>query len=200
MSNLESYYNSLSNTSEEEFKRIMNSNNDLTREEKCYLYYYLFPRPLLDKELPVRIQSIRGENRKGSLSVNFKEVCALVEACNTLQYNRFMKHIFHAFTNEADKLFPISGKEERECPICGKKIFEVEVWDYLCKKYSEQGEENNKEFLAFGSTESKLSLCLDCIIQLKEARFVVDSIDPSYLDWRKRYSKQSKLSWEDFKL
>lgn len=202
MNNLESYVNNLRGIPEVEFKNLMNSNSELTRDEKCYLYYYLFPRPLLDKELPSRVFAARGNKYTGALPLHpeTKEICMLIEACNTMQYSRFMKHVFHAFTDNEDKLFPMAGKETRECPICGKKIFEIDTWTYFCDKYPEQNEQNNRQYLAFGSTDSRLSLCLDCLVQLNFARKVIDCLDPSFLDWRKKQSKSTKLSWEDLKL
>lgn len=195
---LEEYAKNLSNIGLDEFKDIMNRDSDLTREEKCYLYYYLFPRPLLDRELPVRINLIRGENKKGSLIPSLKEICILIEACRTLQYSRFMKHVLLSFT-DVNKIFPATGEDSELCPICGKRVFKFNKWESICQKYQEKEESNNKEFLAFGSTESRLLICLDCIIQLKETKDIIDKLDPSFLDWKKNYSKQTKLSWENLK-
>lgn len=196
MENLENYVNNLSGISEEQFKSLMNNDNKLTREEKCYLYYYLFPKPLLDRELPSRILNARKDNPKGELYPVLKEVCILIEACNTLQYSKFMKHILHSFTDPLS-MFPVLGNQYTYCPICGKKIFELDIWTNLSKDYPI--EQDKKEFLAFGSKNSQLSVCIDCIIQLNEVFQIINRLNPSFLDWRKGI-KSAKLSWEDFKL
>ena len=204
MEKLESYVEKFKGgRNKREVMEILTVDQNLTREEKCYLYYYLFPRPLLDKELPKRIEAEvlfgPANQKRGYLKPCLKEICLLLEATQTPQYSRFMMHVFHAFTDNDDYLYPISGNETRECPICGKTLLEFDSWTLR----SNNGEKDpNREFLAYGSTNSGLSMCLDCLVQLKEARLIIDNLNPGFLDWTKRNnnSKSSKLSWEDLKL
>ena len=202
MEKLEYFVNQFKGKEKRETMEAITNNAELTREEKCYLYYFLFPRPLLDRELPSRIEKEvlfgTANQRKGYLTPCLKEICLLIEACKTPQYSRFMKHVFHAFTDNDDYIYPILGEEKRECPICGKTLLEYDNW---LKRCGENGKDPNREYLAFGSTDSRLSLCLDCIVQLKETRPIIDQLEPDFLDWRKRdNSKSTKLSWEDLKL
>jgi hypothetical protein len=41
------------------------------------------------------------------------------------------------------------------------------VWTEECKKFPQLEEKEKKEFLAFGSKQSSIELCLDCLIQLQ---------------------------------
>lgn len=154
-------------------------NANLTRDEKNFVYLYCFPRPLLDRELPPRVikdHFLRGDiSNRGSLSPNISDVSLILEAGRTEQYGRFIKHLMNAFCNEL-KLFKISDSNVHECPICGKKIFGEGIWTKIGSSI-----DPSREYLAFGSTGSSITMCLDCIVQLNAAKETVEAIDSNFL-------------------
>lgn len=171
------------NYSKENALSILEGREDLTREEKNFIYLYCFPRPLLDRELAPRVElehKKRGDpGNRGSLIPNALDVTLILEASRTEQYGRFIKHLMHSFCDESN-LFKVSGINTFECPICGKLLSGENLW-----KVS-QFSDPEKEFLAIGSKKSSVILCLDCLIQLNASKDLVEYIDPSFLDWRKK--------------
>ena len=86
---------------------VLKQSTTLDQNEKNLVYVYCFPRPLPDYGLPDRVQDFRikagiGENGDD------REIALLLEACQTEQYGRFMKHIMHAFENP-ENVHPIEG-------------------------------------------------------------------------------------------
>lgn len=153
-------------------KDLISSCTKLNQISKNFIYLYCYPRPLLDRELPSRI------NNTGDFD---KKVLLLCEACRTEQYGRYMKHLFHAFLdNDGSNVVRITEDlgEEDFCPLCGKKL------------------ENNS---TFGSKESTSMLCDDCLKALIITRNVMEVLDPSFLDWRKRYNpdinSKGEIDW-----
>ena len=160
-------------------------NLDLSIQEKNLIYLYLFPRPLLDMELPGRIQRARrdsGNNGTGYLEPNVYEISLLVEAYRTQQYRRFIKHLLHCFTDPKN-IHPVNGYQFCECGLCKKRLFELGAWNNECSKFknSVHPEETKKEFLAYGADGSNITLCIDCIIQLQEVNRFLEDIEPGYL-------------------
>lgn len=188
MNSLKFYIDKLKDCDAHEVINSLRVNPVLSVEEKNLIYLYLFPRPLLDRQLPERIIAYRkNKNPQGSLQSDLGEIGLLVEAYRTEQYKRFMKHLFHSFT-DPEQLFPIAGLGQCECAICGKNMYEEGAWSDLCSRFEyNQLEKEKKEYLAFGSKNSGINLCLDCIIQLKETSILLEEIEPGYLlDWRSR--------------
>lgn len=169
--------------SSSEALELLKGNKTLDNSEKNLIYAYCYPRQLKDYELPKRIQAYRNSRGTGinGLQDDPQEVILIVEACQTEQYGRFMKHLMHAFGNP-DKLYPVAGTEEEDCCICGKKLCEWDKWKEL---FPEDSEKHN---LCYGSTDSEVVLCVDCIRRLVEAIGVMNTIDPGFLDWTKRKS------------
>ena len=181
------YIDKLKNCEVHEAINLLRVEPDLSIEEKNLIYLYLFPRPLLDKQLPERVQANRGNQYQGYLQPNLGEVGLFIEAYRTEQYKRFMKHLFHSFIDPM-QLFPIAGNGQCECALCGKNLYENEAWSEMCLRFPQSGEQNKKEYLAFGSKNSNINLCLDCIVQLKEASIILEEIEPGYLlDWRSKF-------------
>lgn len=171
--------------------------SSLDIQQKNLIYLYLFPRPLLDKELPIRIQEARrssGNNGCGYLEENMYEVSLIIEAYRTEQYKRFIKHLLHTFT-VPENIHPVNGFGQCNCAICGKNIYEFGSWTSECSKYKtiRHPEETRKEYLAFGGKGSTVNLCLDCIVQLQEVNKILESIEPGYLKspWQKRFTISS---------
>lgn len=159
---------------------------DLDDDRKNLIYFYLQPRPLLDMELPSRIFSYRGPNTTGYLSPNITETGLLLEAYRTPQYNRFMRHLLHSFTNP-DEVFPLLGHNKCECGLCKRDIWAYGAWDGILDQYPDfaEGERNQKRYLAFACDQSQITLCLPCLIQLLNLNELLKIIEgDNYLDWR----------------
>ena len=163
-------------------KNLLSQEDALCIDEKRFVYMYCYPRPLGDRELPARIRSSRkkrGPNaRSGFLQPDDLETSLIIEAGRTLQYGRFIKHLMHAYS-DPQKVCQISGTDVLECPICGKKVRELNIWDSTL--------DHTKEHLAYGSpTETSIILCIDCLVQLVNASEIIQNLDPGFLDWTKR--------------
>lgn len=184
---------------EEEALKLLKSETKLDSNEKNLIYRYCYPRQLLDRELPTRISAYRSQsgNINGVKVPDSGEITLLIEASKTEQYGRFMKHLMHAFENPQN-IFPLTGTEKHECPLCGKTLYEYDVWSELTKNYPK--EESSKDFLAYGSSESEITLCSDCLAQLFSAKKIIDEIDPGFLDWTKRETTSIKRAWDTLKL
>ena len=148
----------------------------------------------MDMELPSRIMSYRGEeNQAGYLEPNVVETGLLLEAYRTRQYNRYIRHLLHSF-HDPELVFPMSGHDQCECGICKKSTWSYDEWKKICEQYSDSGEENKKEFLAFGCDQSKITLCLPCLTQLLSLHQLLTILEGNkYLDWRENvWSKKVK--------
>ena len=171
-----------SSLNREDAIELLKNDNTLDQDEKRLVLSYCYPRQLGDKELPARVLRSRKNRgpqaRNGFLVPDLIEADLIIEAGKTLQYERFIKHIMHAFSNPS-QISPISGLDIIECPICGKKVREANIWNPTL--------DPTKEHLAFGNPEQTgIILCLDCIIQLGVAKEILDILDPGFLDWTKR--------------
>lgn len=169
-------------TDKDKTVELLKNENSLTNEEKRLIYMYCFPRPLGDRELPDRVRKSRKQrgpdSRNGFLQPDDLETSLIIEAGKTMQYERFIKHLMHAFS-DPQKVYQISGTDILECPICGKRLRELNIWDSTL--------DHSREHLAFGSpTETSIVLCMDCLIQLINASEIIQVLDPGYLDWTKR--------------
>lgn len=184
----------------EEGAKLIGSCEKLSKDEKNLIYAYVYPRVLGDRELPSRVQAFRsasGIPLTGMLQPNTAEATLIVEAFRTEQYGKFIRHLIHAFSDPS-KIFPIEGNEMDDCCICGKMLYEKDAWDDIIKKNPGLPEEKNREYLSFGSTESSVVLCSDCLIQLIHATELLESIDPDFLSWKKGDTPRS--TWDDLKL
>lgn len=173
---------------------LITSDKKLTADEKFLLEKYCYPKSLLDRELPSRVQKFLKDNADIDLKIpNVRFASLFVEAFKTEQYGRFMRHLIYSFLN-SDNVSPLSGNEEEECALCGKKVYQNDLWQSFIDRYTAAGqttaEENNKEYLAYGSKESSIVLCKNCIIQLATMKSLIDNIE----------SKLKKLRWDEFKL
>jgi hypothetical protein len=158
----------------------------LDQNEKNLVYCYCYPRPLPDYGLPDRIQEYRASHMIGE-NGNDSEIAFLLEACQTEQYGRFMKHIMHAFENP-EIVHPIEGERTDTCCLCGKVLHEDTSWR---QNFPLDSERHN---LCFGSSDSSSVICVDCLIRLVKTIQIVNELDPGFLDWTKRGSYQEALS------
>lgn len=178
------YINSLCGYTSEKVLRVLRDATDITPEEKNLIFFYLFPRPLSDKELPKRIIDSRGEKYWGNKDLNITETILIIEAGRTAQYERFIKHLTHAFS-DLSKVFPIDGSDICNCCLCGKEIYEATLWRSFSNQYKPE-ELEEKLFLAYGSTETDQPICLPCMINLCKAVEIYKELDPGFIDWTQR--------------
>ena len=150
----------------------------LTSTEKNVVYFYCFPRPLEDYGLPPRIQNHRLST--GAIYGDESEIALIVEACRTEQYGRFMKHLMHAFGNP-ENIHPVAGNETDTCCICGRELRQISPTD--------TGVVGNRHSFSYGSVDSTSNICLDCLGRLIEVMELMEKVDPSFLNWAKRYQK-----------
>lgn len=169
--------NELTGKSEQEVLSILSSTS-LDPIDKNLVYLYLYPRPLMDKELPSRIIATR-PNPDGSLTPSPIESVLILEASRTPQYGRFIKHLFHAYLDPGT-IHPIEGSDIVHCCLCGKEFYELSLWKCYSKQYGEE-EVRDKLFLAYGSTETNLPICIPCLLNLRRAIEIMEKIDPDYL-------------------
>lgn len=180
---LKNALNYLSNKNSDAVIEFLTREDKLNNDEKNLLYFYLFPRKLLDRELPNRIIEYRKfcNMTNGFLIPNTGETALLIEAYKTEQYYRFMRHLMHSFIRSEDNVSPIKGNTTCNCCLCNKTLYNYDLWENLCKTHPEYNEQNKKEFLTFGSKESDVNLCLDCLIQLKNADEILKILEPNYI-------------------
>lgn len=158
---------------------------ELDDDRKNLIYFTIFPRQLLDGEFPSRLLSSRTDgNTVGYLEPNIREIGLLLEASLTDQYKNFLRHLLHSF-RDPSQVFPLQGTEKCECCICRKGIWAYDAWDNICKQYPSNPEKDRKEYLAFASDNTTLTICLDCLIQLSGLDRLMKVLDgDNYLDWR----------------
>ena len=178
-SDLRSCIEFLRGKSAEEVMKYL-SESGLNTDNKNLIYTFLFPRPLADKELPTRIMSTRA-NPDGKLELSPIESILILEASQTAQYGRFIKHLFYSYSDPS-VIHPIEGSEICNCCLCGKEIYEMTLWKCFWKQYKPE-EEKEKRFLAHGSTETNLPICIPCLINLMKAISLMKEIDPNYLNY-----------------
>ncbi len=198
MKNLKDYTDYLlkSGITKEEGEKLLREDNKLTDNEKLLIHSYVYPRRIGDYELPSHIQNFLGNNLKGTLELNHEESCILVEAYRSPQYGRFIRHLFHSYINP-EKINPVEGDEIDKCPICGKKIYQYGIWQHLINEVKPgTSEKDNQEYLSWGSQESEVPICKDCLVQLIGAYTLIQSIEgEDFLE-----SKFKKRTWDDLKL
>jgi len=150
--------------------------SSLTPIEKNIVYFYCFPRPLEDYGLPPRVQKHRLAT--GAVYGDETELPLIVEACRTEQYGRFMKHLMHAFGNP-ENIHPVAGNETDTCCICGRELRQISLTDI--------GVVGDRHSFSYGSVDSTSNICLDCLGRLIEVMELMEKVDPSFLNWAKRY-------------
>lgn len=201
MNNLKPYVDYLlqSGIDKDKGLELLKSDQNLSKDEKNIIYCYCYPRQLLDMELPIRVQNYRTKCNipsSGLLQPHIGEATLIVEAFRTEQYGKFIRHLIHSFADPS-KVSPIAGTEKLNCCICGKVVYENEEWTKLV---GENREKDDRQYLAFGSTDSSVVLCKNCLVQLITATKILENIDPDYLDWKKQMMKSTKHPWEALKL
>ncbi len=173
------------NISKDDALKLLKDETNLSRDEKNLVFTYCFPRQLLDRELPLRIKALREKYGYSHLKVDNSEIALLIEAGQTEQYRRYIKHLMYSF-GDPSNIHPVTDPEHTEnpkCGICDCDVLYSEDWE----KYKQR--DPDKEYLALGSTESGIILCKHCLIQLISSINLMNELDPSFLDWTKRAMK-----------
>ncbi len=196
MKDLKKYIDYLKDTgvSETSALDLLKGCKDLNSEEKNIIYLYCYPRNLGDRELPKRYSSFLSNHPDlMPLVPSNLKAALLIEAFKTEQYGMFMKHLFIAFGNP-ENILPISGSELVECPICGKRIAEMDKWREV------ESQDPQQNFLAFGSKESSQVLCKDCILHLAIASNILSTIEPDYLrKWNRKIEYINRMRENAYK-
>lgn len=155
----------------------------LRPDEQSLVYYYCFPRPLLDRELMSRVKEEHRKNgdveNRGSRVPNNLDIGLILEAGQTQQYGRFIKHLMYSFCNMNSIFCVDDDGNNYECPICGKTLVGKLRWNPSSDLFMEN--------VAIGSIDSSITMCADCIIQLTAAKSLMQELDPGFLDWTKRF-------------
>lgn len=162
-------------------KMLDEDKSGLTKDEKDIIFRYTYPRLLGDYELPSRIMGERRKRKQiiGFLQPDLQETSLILEAARTPQYSRFIKHLYHAFSDPS-KISSVSGVEKNDCPICGKTILDLQVWQDMSDMF-EKEEQEMQQRLAFSSTETEIRLCKNCLIQLLNSMDIMKKLDPGFL-------------------
>lgn len=155
------------------------SNIKLEPEIKNCIIRYLFPKPLMDYELPERIKADKKPNI----------MARIVEAYRTEQYSRFIRHLFHCFCPSLnldeckDNIFRLDyNVDGAKCPICGKLLIGEEELD----KEVNGGEPES--YVGFGANYTELYLDPDCLYELYKARCFLEEVEPGFLDIAKKFN------------
>lgn len=162
-------------------KILEQDTSGLTQDEKDVIFRYCYPRLLGDYELPSRVMGERRKRKKiiGFLEPDLQETSLILEAARTPQYSRFIKHLYHAFSDPS-KISSVNGVEKTDCPICGKTVLDYQVWQDMGEMF-EKEEQEMQQRLAFSSTETEIKLCKNCLIQLLNSMDIMKTLDPDFL-------------------
>ena len=152
---------------------LLRKEKTLNKDEKNIIFVYCYPKPYGDMELTYRIQDYR--EKHGRNINNIGESILILEASQTEQYERFIKHLLHSFIVDTSKVVNVEEKD-KTCSLCGEKIGDINL------PYSK----------GFSSMTSNIILCEHCLSQLFRAKEFLDVFDPSFLDWTKKWKLATK--------
>lgn len=176
---------SLRGKSPQEAVEILSGNWLLSQEERSIAYtlgsyqQYLLQDGDLARGIMEHRQKTYGHIR-GSLNEDLGEISWILKAFLSPQYRKFIKHMMISY-NDHTKLFPVEGVGAEECGICHKKLYQYSGWVGICQSNPSFGEQDRKEYLCIGSSESSVPICTNCLIQLKAAYGLLEHIDPGFL-------------------
>lgn len=169
-------------------ENMIKSDTNLNDEEKYLINCYVYPRKLLDRELPTRIFNEYGGNyinlvnKSRAVPVDYKLSSLIVESYRTAQYGRFIRHLMHSFLDKIESTSPIKGEEVESCAICGRSLYEFDIWEKKTANNPNLASEIvEKNYLAFGNTDTEIVLCKNCIKHLKVAYDIIDCFEPNFL-------------------
>lgn len=168
---IKNYVDRLSLSTRDELVETLGKDNVLSRNEKNAVYLWLFPLLLKDRELPEKMKEVIGPSEL--MKPRDEEIVMLIGAYKSAQYGNFIRHLLHAFT-DSSLVFPYCGETTEDCCICGKHL--------IC-----HGSAHTRENLSYGSSESSVKLCLNCIIQLQALHQVLQFMEGE--DYLNRYKR-----------
>ena len=166
---------------------LLSGSHDQNGPLEGFCKAWLEPRVMLDGDLERLMNEAKGTSGiLGGHSVNDQEVQLLIEALRTRQYQGYIQTLLDIFA-EPGKIFPVRLPGHGvKCAVCGKDIMYWHEWQETVKACPGLGEFENRNFLAYGTKFSRLCVCLDCLIQLKATRELLDELDPGILNYQKR--------------
>lgn len=150
------------------------------------------PRVMLDGDLSKYINEAKGTSGIfGEPQVSWPQVQVFIEALRTRQYSTIMQVFLNTFSDVT--VFPVRlpGRGVK-CAVCDKDIMFWQEWSETVKACPGLGEYKNRNFLAYGTKTSRMCVCLDCLIQLKATKELLDRLDPGILNYQKRTSGSLK--------
>lgn len=180
MENVRRFIEVLKGKEEKKVLGALKTLDELKPVEKNLIYTYLFPKPIMDRELPGIIINGRkssGCPERGSLVPNDLETLILLRAFQTRQYKKYMLHLLHSFVQDESGIYVEENQDEFRCGTCGKTLYGFTTWKILCDKNPAFGEQDRREYLAYGSRQSSQHICLDCLIQLQNLNRILEGIE-----------------------
>ena len=161
--------------------------DELTPYQKNIIYTCLFPKPVSHMELPALIKETREALGcpRGSLQPSEEETLILLRAYmdKTKQYRRFILHLLHSYVQHEEGIYISQvNDDDLVCGCCGKPLYGYPRWKSRCDKNPAFGEQDSKEYLAYGSNQSNQVICINCMIQLKNLDTLLKRLEgPDYL-------------------
>jgi hypothetical protein len=182
---LKAAINACSGKNSHEIIEYLRFEPDLDDSEKNLVFTWFTSHILQDGDLPRRLQEYRSMKNKyaGFLEPELGEISILLGAYQSPQYKRYLKHMLMAY-NDAKAIYPVQGNRENECGICKKAIYNYNNWENRCKSNPELGEQERKEYLEFASPTTNVSICLDCLMQLKGLHEFLVAMCPEYWKYK----------------
>jgi hypothetical protein len=143
------------------------------------------PRTMLDGDLPKYINEAKGTSGiLGGHQISWTQIQVFIEALRSKQYNITMQYLFDIFSGD---VFPVRMPGHgTKCSVCGKDILYWKEWSETVKICPGLKEFENRNFLAYGTKTSRACICLDCLIQLRATKKILDELDPGILNYQKR--------------
>ena len=145
------------------------------------------PRTMLDGDLEKIINEAKGTSGIfGEQQISLDQIQVIIEALRTKQYHGIIQALLDTFSGTYE-IFPVRlpGRGTK-CALCNKDIMYWSEWSETVKECPGLGEFRNRNFLAYGTKSSRICVCLDCLVQLRATKELLDELDPGILNYQKR--------------
>ena len=174
---IKGYINNLQGRTEDDiFNRLLNLGESLSPGEKNTVFAYLCPQNLRDGELVELVQKKRSSSSdglKGTMEPSEVDIPLFMNAYKTRQYRGFIRHLLHSFIKcDKNDLYIPEDDKTYECALCGKIVSGSLI----------PGVE--QEYRAYQSTNTDITLCPDCLMQLHILDDILKDLEGEYyLTW-----------------
>lgn len=174
---IKGYINNLQGRTEDDiFNRLLNLGESLSPGEKNTVFAYLCPQNLRDGELVELVQKKRSSSPnglKGTMEPSEVDIPLFMNAYKTRQYRGFIRHLLHSFIKcDKNDLYIPEDNKTYECALCGKIVSGSLI----------PGIE--QEYRAYQSTNTDITLCPDCLMQLHILDDILKDLEGEYyLTW-----------------